>query len=249
MGSSKIKTVDMSESIDEPKSTGTKKAKKNDPGQKPEKNEPKAKNAPVVTKKVRSKRYVKARSQVDKTTTYSLDKAIPLIKKISRKNHPTLTADINYKEEGFQTELTLPHFTGKKIKVAIATEELLAKIEKGQLDFDILIATPDIMGKVAKVARILGPKGLMPNPKNQTVTKNPEKRKKELEAGKITVRTERKAPIIHLQVGNITQADKELIANINTLVKYLNPVKINRLTLSTTMSPGIKIDLSCFTTE
>lgn len=202
--------------------------------------------AQVRVSKGRSKKYVALRSQVDKTKDYTLDQAIELVKRLSRKNHKTITADVNYKETGFSTEISFPHTTGKTVRVAIANDDILKQIEDGKIEFDVLVAKPDMMGKIAKFARVLGPRGLMPNPKNKTVTPDPEARKKELEAGKVTIKTEKKAPLLHVQIGEVTQSEKELTENIQTLVKVLNPHKIQRLTISSTMSPGVKISLQEF---
>lgn len=249
MGSSKIKTVDMSEGIDE---TTAKKTKKTDSAKKEAKSSTAAETNATATPsrtKSRSKKYQHQRSQVDKTKLYPAPQAVELVKKLGSKKHPTITADVNYKESNFQTEITFPHSTGKTITVAIADDDVLTQIEKGKIDFDILLAKPDMMGKIAKHARVLGPRGLMPNPKNNTVTANPEKRKKELESGKITVKTEKKAPLLHIQIGTKDMDDKQLIENLQTLVKHLNSSRIARLTISSTMSPGVKVDVTSLITE
>lgn len=199
--------------------------------------------------KGRSKNYVNLRSQVDKTKTYDVGTAIALVKKLTRKKHPSITADINLREAGVNFEISLPHSTGKTVKVAIADDKLLEKIGEGTIDFDVLIATPDMMGKIAKHARVLGPRGLMPNPKNKTVTTEPEKRKKELEAGSLQVKSEKKAPIIHVQVGTAEQKDKEVLENIMALSRRISLGNIRKLTLSSTMSPGVKVDLNSLKTE
>jgi large subunit ribosomal protein L1 len=245
MGSTKIKAVDMSAEAKKEKKAASKTAKKvSDSVKEQAKEEVKAK----LPKKFRSKTYINLRSQVDRTKTYPIDQAVALVKRLSRRHHPTITADINYRETGVSHELTFPHVTGKKVRVAIADATLLTQIEKGNLDFDILLATPDMMKTLARHAKVLGPKGLMPNPKNKTITQNPEKRKQELENGKVQIRTEKKAPIFHVQIGNTTQPDQQLIDNLQTLIKVLNPTLITRLTLSSTMGPGVKVDLSQFAT-
>ncbi len=237
MGSSKIKTVDMSQPIDDPKTKDTLTTEGSE-----EKTE--------VTKprkiRTRSKKYTHRRSQVDKTTNYELKKAIELVQKLSSAKHPTITADINCKDDSYTGEIKFPHSTGKTVNVVIADEKLLKKIEKGEINFDVLLAKPEMMPKIAKLARVLGPKGLMPNPKNKTVTPDPESRKKELEGGKITLKTEKKGPLLHVQIGSTTQPVKEISDNITHLVKSIGAGKIARLTISSTMSPGVKIDLSSF---
>jgi len=191
----------------------------------------------------RSKRYLAGRSMVDRTKEYDAFAAIELVKKLSHvKFDATITADINCHSLGDQATITLPHSTGATVRVAIVDEALLAKIGQGELDFDVLLAAPAFMPKLAKLARILGPKGLMPNPKNGTITDKPEIKKKELEQGGMTVRTERKTPVAHVIIGKASMETKELVENINALIKALNH-KISKLTLSATMSPGIKVKI------
>lgn len=201
--------------------------------------------AKIRVKHERSKTYVKLRAQVDKTKTYSLDTAIALVKKLSRPAHPTMTLDINTRETGVNLEITLPFSNGKSTKIAIADDEVIAQIEAGKIDFDMLLAKPEMMGKLAKHAKVLGPRGLMPNPKNNTVVADPAKRKQELEANSVVqIKSEKKAPLIHLQVGTLNQPDEEIAANISALVKRLGINQVLRLTLSSTMSPGVKIDVA-----
>lgn len=186
---------------------------------------------------------------VDRTKNYPLTEAISLVQKVSYTSFPgTITADLVVKDQKVSAQVTFPHSTGQSRRVVIATDTLLKQIEAGQIDFDVLIATPAMMDKIAKLAKILGPKGLMPNPKNQTVTTDPEKRQKELEAGQITLKTEKKAPLMHVTLGKTNFKASELVANTESLIKALNPKKILKLTLSATMSPGVKVDLSPYQT-
>ena len=194
--------------------------------------------------KMRSAAYKDLRSQVDRTINYGPAEAVSFVKRLSRKNHPTITADINYKETKFRGEMSFPHSTGKTTTVEIASDKTIEKIEAGNIDFDVLIADASMMPKLARHAKVLGPRGLMPNPKNGTVTKDPEKKKKELEGGKIVVQTEKKSPIIHVQIGKATQKEGELLENLQALVKLLDPNQIKKLTLSSTMGPGIKVDVA-----
>ncbi|MFH1967609.1 MAG: hypothetical protein ABIJ03_03810 [Patescibacteria group bacterium] len=191
----------------------------------------------------RSKRYLAGRSIVDRTKEYDSFAAVELVKKLSHvKFDATITADINCLSVGDQTNVTLPHSTGSSVKIAIVDDDLLAKIAQGEMDFDVLLSAPAFMPKLAKLARILGPKGLMPNPKNGTITDKPEIKKKELEQGGMTVRTERKTPVTHVIVGKISMDTKELVENINALINALSHKAI-KLTLSATMSPGVKVKL------
>jgi ribosomal protein L1 len=196
-----------------------------------------------VNKKVRSKKYASAKSRLDKTQKYELSKAIELVKDLSySKFDGTVEAHLVVKEAGISASVSFPHSTGKSVKVDIFSEAVIKNIEAGKIDFDVLIATPSDMPKLTKFARILGPKGLMPNPKSGTLTTNPEAKKKELEAGKVMIKTERKAPLMHLGVGKISMKTEELAANIQALLDALG-ARVQKLTISATMSPGVKVQL------
>lgn len=203
----------------------------------------KPKKGPRPNKKTRSQKYQAVRSQVDKTRLYDAFSAIELIKKLSYSSFPgTVVAHVVLGEKfvGERFELQLPHSTGRNIRVAIADDKLLAAVADGKIDFDILLATPDMMPKLAKIARILGPRGLMPNPKQGTLTNKPEVKKKELEAGKMTIKTERKAPLMHVVIGNTDLETKALVENLQALTAVLKG-KLEKLSLAATMSPGIKV--------
>lgn len=255
------KTVDMSVDLDELDD-------KNKKAKKPEKKEKKTREKVDIQEKIeakkeevkeakvkkaskgRSKTYISVRRHVDRTKYYTVKKAIALITKTSYSKFPgTIVADITTRDDKVSLEISFPYSTGKTTKAAIATDALLKKVEKGQIDFDILIAAPDMMGKIAKFARVLGPKGLMPNPKNNTVTDKPEARKKELEEGKTAIKTEKQMPLMHVVLGKTDQPEKDLIANTEHLINVLNGKKIKNLTLSATMSPGIKVDLTEYQTQ
>lgn len=198
--------------------------------------------APKKEARTRSKKYVAVRSQVDKTKVYDPFSAIELVKKLSYASFDgTITVDAVLRETGAHGKLTLPHSTGKSVNVAIADEKVLAEIEAGNIDFDYLVTTPQFMPKIAKYARILGPRGLMPNPKNGTVTANPEQKKADLEKGELIIKTEKKRPVIHVSIGKVSQDTKELVENFKALMKHLTG-KVTKSTISSTMSPGVKID-------
>ena len=162
----------------------------------------------------------------------------------------TVELHINTIEKGISGSLTLPHGTGKSTRVVIANattdpngvDELVKIIETGKIDFDVLIATPDSMSKLARVARVLGPRGLMPNPKSGTVTPKPEEIAKKFEGGQFNFKTESKFPILHLAVGKLSFGDEKLSDNIKTAVKAVKSKNIISMTLKSTMSPGIKIE-------
>ncbi len=191
-----------------------------------------------------SKAYQSVAEVVDRTKTYKLSDALTLLPKLQRaKFDETVELHINTLEPGVLATVSLPHGTGKKIRVAIADDKVIAQVEKGVIDFDVLLATPQIMGKLAKVAKYLGPRGLMPNPKNGTITQKPEEVAKKYEAGQVTLKTEAKSPIMHLTVGKVSFGDKKLKENIDTVFAAIPSGKIRNVTLKSTMSPGIKISL------
>lgn len=203
------------------------------------------------TKKKKSAVYQKIAVLIDKNKSYKLADALPLLEKMKRtKFDETVELHINTIEKGISGSLTLPHGTGKATRVIIANqtqdpksvEELIKNIESGKIDFDVIVATPDTMPKLAKVARVLGPRGLMPNPKNGTVTPKPEEVAKKFEGGQFNFKTEAKFPLLHLAVGKISFGDKKLTENIETAVKAVKVKNIKSVTLKSTMSPGIKIE-------
>lgn len=191
-----------------------------------------------------SKSYTNTKGKIEKNT-YSISEGIELLKKLQRaKFDETVELHLTMSEQGISGKLTLPHGTGKKTKVVIADDNVLAEVEKGKINFDILVADPAMMPKLAKVAKILGPRGLMPNPKNGTITSNPQELVKKYEGGQINFKTEAKAPIIHFTVGKISFEDKKLIENIKTILSAVKKEQIKKITLSSTMSPGIKLAIS-----
>lgn len=209
--------------------------------------ESEGKKAKKSTKKSRqrSQKYRAVRSKVDKTRDYDPFSAVELVKKLSYSEFPgTITAHLVLKDnfQGEQVDFEFPHQTGKTLKVEIANEKTLKKVAAGEIDFDVLLATPSMMPKLAKHAPVLGPQGLMPNPKQGTLLENPEERKKELETGKITLRTERKAPLMHVVLGNTETETKKLVENLQALIKVLER-KLKKVSLAATMSPGVKVEI------
>ena len=201
--------------------------------------------------RVRSKKYVEAASLVDKTKLYPLPEAVSLVKKTSVTKfdgsveiHINLNPSVLGEKKDFRGSVTLPHGTGKEVRVAIADDEILAKVESGKIDFDILVAHPSMMPKLAKVARILGPRGLMPNPKTGTVSADPEKRARELSHGQVNFKTEPDQPIIHMSIGKVSFDDKKLMDNITAVLGAIDKNKVTRVTLASTMGPGIKVAIA-----
>ncbi|KKS00967.1 MAG: 50S ribosomal protein L1 [Candidatus Levybacteria bacterium GW2011_GWB1_41_21] len=191
-------------------------------------------------KKERSKKYTAKIVKLDKNKQYSLKEALGILSKFEKAGFDeTVELHINTLEGSVSGNMTLPH--GTKTRVVEATDELIAEIEKGKISFDILVAKPEMMPKLAHVAKVLGPRGLMPNPKAGTITDKPEEIIKKFEGGQINFRSETKAPIVHLMVGKISLGPDKLSENINTAIKAVNKSKIRNVTLKSTMSPGIKI--------
>ncbi len=210
----------------------------------------KAKKAKEKKTKIRSKRYQEIAKLVDKTKFYPANEAVALIKKTSSTTFDgtvELHINLNRVSLGEKPELrgsvSLPHGTGKQVRVAIADDEILKEVEAGTINFDILVAHPSMMPKLAKVARILGPKGLMPNPKNGTVTDNPEKRVKELSHGQVNFKTEPDQPIIHFSVGKVSFPEEHIAANINAVLVAVGRGKMVKATISSSMGPGIKLQI------
>jgi large subunit ribosomal protein L1 len=202
--------------------------------------------AAVKAKKARSRsmKYQAVRAQIDKTTKYDPFAAVELVKKLSYTSFPgTVTAHLVVKEAGISAPVTLPHSTGKTLRVAIVNDEVMEKIASGVIDFDVLLATPQYMPKLAKFAPVLGPKGLMPNPKNGTLTPNPEAQQKKLAAGTTTIKTEKKAPLIHVQIGKTSMDTKDIVENLSALMKAFN-TKLVRVAIAATMCPGVKVDFT-----
>jgi len=235
--SAKVTKADKPTKKKEEKKTGTEQEVGGD-----EKTSTNTKPASKKSKKKRGKKYQAVRAQLDKTKTYDLDQAIALVKKFSyAKFDASVEAHIVVKEEGTSVNLALPFSTGKSVKVVIANDQVLADVEQGKIDFDVLLATPELMPKLAKLAKILGPKGLMPNPKNGTLTPKPEVKKKELEAGTFTLKTEKKAPLMHLVVGKVSMNDQMLKENLLVIIKALKN-KLVKIVIAPSMGPAIKIN-------
>jgi len=193
-------------------------------------------------KEFRSQKYQGLVVNVDKTKTYAVSEALGLLAKLQRgKFDETVELHLNTISAGISGNVTLPNGTGKKTKVAIADDALIAEVEKGIISFDILVATPSMMPKLAKVAKVLGPKGLMPNPKNGTITEKPEEVAKKYEGGQVNFKTETKTPIIHLTVGKMSFGPEKLTQNIEALITAVKKSNILNATLKSTMSPGIKL--------
>jgi large subunit ribosomal protein L1 len=220
------------------------------------------------------KKYRNARAQIDREQAYSPLQAIRMLKEFDGPTfdetveaHVRLGLNVRHADQQLRGTLMLPHGTGKELRVAVFAEgekakeaqeagadivgsaDLAKKIEEGFTDFDVAIATPDQMGNVGKLGRILGPRGLMPNPKTGTVTMDVAKAVQESKAGKLEYRTDRGANV-HLPIGKKSFDEKALLENYATIIEEIVRAKpsaakgryIRTITIATTMGPGIHVD-------
>jgi large subunit ribosomal protein L1 len=220
------------------------------------------------------KKYRAAAEKVEKGKFYSLDEALDLARSTSTTKfdasvelHINLGVDPRQAEQMVRASVVLPHGTGRKVRVAVfadgkaaddakvagadlvGTDKLMADIEKGKFDFDILIATPDKMAGLGKVAKILGPRGLMPNPKSGTVTPDPAKAVKDVKTGKVEFRIDKQA-IVHQVIGKVSFSRENLAANAQAFVSAILKAKpsaakgtyVKAMAATTSMGPSVKID-------
>ena len=219
------------------------------------------------------KKYVEAAKLVDPSKLYTSDEAMDLIVKTATAKfdetveiHVRLGVDGRQADQQVRGVVVLPAGTGKKMRVlviakgdkqdeatkagadVVGAEEIIAKINGGWLDFDVCITTPDMMGLIGRVAKILGPKGLMPNPKSGTVTMDLAKAVADVKAGKVEYRLE-KNNIVHCPIGKVSFGKEKLLQNYTTLMDALVKAKpaaskgtyLKSISLATTMGPGIKV--------
>ena len=196
-------------------------------------------------KKSRSKKYLAAKKKIDINSYYTVNQAVKLVKETSLSKFPAkVEAHLVVAETGNLGEINFPHFESTSKKVVILNDTILKEIKDGQLNFDILVATPATMPKLLPLAKVLGPKGLMPNPKNGTLTDKPQDAVKKLAAAKTIIKTEKKAPVVHMVVAKLDQATKEIEANLNELIDTLRSKKIKKISICSTMGPSVKIKIS-----
>ncbi|MDP4030736.1 MAG: hypothetical protein U1C50_03510 [Patescibacteria group bacterium] len=192
-------------------------------------------------KQGRSKRYLESKTKL-KNEAYPLDQAVSLLKEIAKvKFDPSVELHLNLTVSKVSGELQLPHGTGKTLRVEIASEKTIIKLNDNKLDFDVLIAEPKMMAKLAKYAKILGPKGLMPNPKNGTISDNPEAAAKKFAGGLTHFKSEPKAPLMHLVVGKLSFKNEQLVANLAAAIASVQPKNISAAFLCASMSPSIRL--------
>lgn len=209
---------------------------------------PKKKSVKKVAKKsVRSKAYMTKLEIVDKSKKYTVAEAVELVKKLSfSKFDGTVNLAIKLEkakkaEDAIRGTIKLVHGTGKTQKVEVVTDELIEKMKKGAVDFDILVATPSMMPKLGQLAKVLGPKGKMPNPKDGTVVDDPKLVIEDLSKRIVRYRTDA-GRNIHMPVGKVSWESTKLVENIEQVLKSLSRLKRESVTISPTMGPGVKID-------
>ena len=193
--------------------------------------------------KIRSEKYKKVKSKIDKTKFYPLGEAVKLVKEVSySKFDGTMELHLVTRKGKISERVTLPNSSGKQKKVEVADDKTIDKLKKGKIDFDILLATADMMPKLIPFAKILGPKGLMPNPKMGTLIKDKSQVDK-FSGNTIVVKTEKSQPVIHTVVGKVSQNDKELEENIGAVLDAISTKQILKAYLKSTMSPSVKLQI------
>ena len=221
------------------------------------------------------KKYAEAAKLIDRSKAYSIEEAVKLAKETNVAKFDAsvevcfkLNVDPRHADQQIRGAMVLPHGTGKSAKVCVITQgpkeqeakdagadfvggkELLEEIKKGWFGFDVIVATPNMMGELGKLGRLLGPKGLMPNPKTGTVTMDVAKAVEEIKKGKVEYRTD-KAGNINLMIGKVSFSDEQLVENFkaiyNTVVKArpaaVKGTYIKNLVMATTMGPGIHVEI------
>ena len=223
----------------------------------------------------KSKKYVEALGKIDRTKLYESKEALTLVSEIATAKfdetveaHIKLGVDSRHADQQVRGAIVLPHGTGKTKKVLVfakgekakeaeaagadfvGAEDLVQKIQKENwFDFDVVVATPDMMGVVGRLGRVLGPKGLMPNPKSGTVTFDVTKAVEEIKAGKVEYRLD-KSNIIHVAIGKVSFGGEKLAENFNVLMNAIIKAKpsaakgqyLRSVTVTSTMGPGVKIN-------
>ncbi|KKR71357.1 MAG: hypothetical protein UU12_C0002G0015 [Candidatus Woesebacteria bacterium GW2011_GWA2_40_7b] len=195
--------------------------------------------------RVRSRKYQEAKAKIDHEKFYKIKDAVSFVKEMSySKFDGTMELHIVVKKVGVSAQVTLPHSAGREKKVEVASEATVEKLKTGKIDFDVLVATTEMMPKLVPFAKFLGPKGLMPNPKNGTLVTDP-KKANSFSAGTITLKTEKEAPLIHTVVGKNSQKDEEIVENTEAILNALGGSKqVVKIYMKSTMSPSIKLQLN-----
>ena len=222
----------------------------------------------------KGKKYQEARNQFDRETRYDPEEALAKVKDMSNRSFDEtveaafrLGVNPKHADQQVRGSVVLPHGTGKTVRVVVfakgekiseaeeagadqvGSDELVAKVQEGWLDFDVAIATPDMMSSVGKLGKILGPRGMMPNPKSGTVTFEVAKAIGDIKAGKVEYRTE-KAGNVHVPIGKVSFEHSQLVENFQAILDALIKARptaakgqyMRNITVSSTMGPGVKIN-------
>ena len=220
----------------------------------------------------KGKKYEDARKMIDREKKYEPEEALRLVKDLSKRSFDEtvelavrLGVNPKHADQQIRSSVVLPHGTGKVLRVAVfakgekikeaeeagadiaGADDLVAKVQEGWLDFDVAVATPDMMGSVGKLGKMLGPRGLMPNPKSGTVTFDIQKAINDIKAGKVEYRTD-KAGNVHVPIGKVSFDLEKLLENFNTIMDALIKARpaaakgqyIKSVTVASTMGPGIR---------
>ncbi len=224
----------------------------------------------------RSKKHQEAVKLIDRTKTYEIEEAVSLLKEVSKANFDE-TAEVAFRlgvdpkkaDQQIRGAMVLPHGTGKTQRVLVFAKgekakeaeaagadyvgegEYIEKINSGWFDFDVIVATPDMMAEVGKLGRVLGPRGLMPNPKTGTVTFEVEKAVNDIKAGKVEYRVDKQSNV-HVPFGKVSFENNKLAENLAAIIEQIVKVRpqsakgiyIKNVSIASTMGPGIKIDVS-----
>ncbi|KKS77266.1 MAG: hypothetical protein UV74_C0013G0036 [Candidatus Woesebacteria bacterium GW2011_GWB1_43_14] len=193
--------------------------------------------------KVRGAKYKAAKAKIDKSKKYSLSEAIKLVKETSFSSFDgSVEMHLKVKKSGLAVNVQLPKAASKK-RVEVANEQTIEKLKKGKIDFDILLAMPEFMPKLIPFAHILGPKGLMPNPKLGTLIKSEEEIKK-FSANTINLKTEKKAPLMHTVIGKVSWDEADLVNNAQAIIEAVTKNQIADAYLASSMGPSVKLEVA-----
>ena len=259
----KDKTAEKSSVIESKESSSTEEVKTEKTAAEAPAKEKKTKKSKASVKKgqakYRSVKYKAAAEKVEKSKRYNLVDAIEAAKSSSySKFDGSLEIHIGTSAKNIRGLVSLPFASGKKLKILafgkgaaesgadmVGDDTKLAEIIRGVTSsFDVIVTTAEWMPKLARAAKILGPRGLMPSPKNGTITENLEKAVKEIQSGKVEYKTEKNGKVVHLTIGKVSQASEEIAQNTKILFNAIGKTKVKKAVLSPSMGMGVKVDLA-----
>lgn len=192
--------------------------------------------------RTRGKKYVEAKEKVEEGKVYPLSEAAKLVRETSYSKFPgSVELHLVVDKNNINQQIVLPHSTGVSRKIEIASDDTIKKLEAGKVDFDVLIATPQTMPTLVKYAKLLGPRGLMPNPKNGTLVDDPKKAIANFGGNNLQIKTEKSAPLVHTVVAKTTQPEKEIEDNTNAVLNAIGTKLVKKAVLTASMGPSIQI--------